>query len=217
MDYDVVKTYQDLALNMKVHRDTFQENVFVISAMTTNTEHSVVLANLALYLAQSGERILLIDANLREPRLHYLFRHELDYENGLIELINSISECLFRKKEVYADDILPLIQQVATPSQAYSQLDYINAGLAMEQTFEFLNSKGFSTLIRTAKLAYDWVFIDSPPFLEEPDGAILLSYADGLLPFVESDVTQTQLFALKNKISKLHANIPGIILKQDNE
>lgn len=217
LNYELVRTYQDFALNMKVHRDTCQENAFVLSGLNSNTEHSVVLANLALYLAQSGERILLIDANLRAPRLHHLFGHTLDYENGLIELINSISECLFRKKEVYADDILPLIQQVAIPSDAYPQLDYINAGLVMEHTFEFLNSKGFSTLMRTAKLGYDWVFIDSPPFLQEPDGAILLSYADGLLLFVENDTTQTQLMALKRKIAKLHASIPGVVLKQEAE
>lgn len=214
VDPQVLKSYHNLALNLKVQRNQSQQNALVLSSVLEPGENSIIMANLAFCLAQSGERVLLIDANLRKPNLHTLFNHELDYDNGLLELINSISDRLYRKKDVYADEVLELIGAVATPSGLHPQLDYLNAGLVLENTFEFLNSKGFSSLIQASKIGYDWVLVDSPPFLEQPDGAVLLGYLDGLLLIVEKDAEESQITAVCNKVAKLHSTIPGVVLRK---
>jgi succinoglycan biosynthesis transport protein ExoP len=210
----LVKAYHDLALNLKVQRNATQRSALVLSSLLHNAENSVIMANVAFCLAQSGERVLLVDASLRKPRLHQIFNHALNYENGLPELINSISDVLYRKKEVVLEDILPLIAEAATPSGIHPQLDYLNAGLALEQTFEFLNSKGFAALIQASKAGYDWVLVDCPPFLEQPDASILLGYLDGLLLLVEKDADEVQIAAAQNKVMKLNSSIPGVVLRR---
>lgn len=212
-DPTIIKAYQDLALNLKAQRNALHKNTLVLSSLAQGAGHSIILANLAFCLAQSGERVLLVDTNLRKPRLHATFSHTLNYEKSLPELINSISEVLYRKPNATGPELIPFVEQAALPSGLHPQLFYLNAGVAIENTFEFLNSKGFGTLVQAAKSEYDWVLLDAPPFLQAPDAAVLLGYADGLLLLVEKDADEAQMQAVYQKINRLNSNIVGTILR----
>jgi Mrp family chromosome partitioning ATPase len=212
-DLKLVKAYQDLALNLKVQRNISGNNAIVVSSLFRTAGGSVILSNLAYCLAQSGDSVLLVDANLHSPHLHESFNHLLSYENGLTELINDISEMLYYSKNLDPADLQTRIASAAIPSGVHPQLHYLNAGLQMQNTFEFLNSKGFSTLIAAAKTHYQWVLLDAPPFLEHPDAAVLLSYTDGLLLLTEREATEDQMLLVHDKVQRLNANIIGAVLR----
>lgn len=212
---ELVKAYQDLALNLKVQRNLRGQNTVVVSSLMKNAGKSFVLANLAFCLAQSGERVILVDANLREPRLNDTFNHTLDYERGLPEVINTISEALYRSEQLEVQELLPVIQRAAIPSEVHPQLSYLNAGVSLDNTFEFLNSKGFGALIHVLKESYDWVLIDTPPFLQSPDAAILLGYAESLLLLAEAGCDESQILAVQHKVARLNSAIMGIVLRKE--
>jgi uncharacterized protein involved in exopolysaccharide biosynthesis/Mrp family chromosome partitioning ATPase len=211
---ELVKSYQDLALNLKVQRNIKGKDTLVVSSLMKDAGKSIVLANLAFCLAQSGERVILVDANLRKPRLHDTFNHAIDYERGLPELINTISEALYRSDQINAQDLLPLAQRAAIPSEIHPQLHYLNAGVSLDNTFEFLNSKGFGALIQVLRSGYDWVLIDAPPFLQSPDAAILLGYTEALLLLAEAGADETQILAVQHKVERLNSSIIGIVLRK---
>ncbi len=212
-DPRLLRAYQNLALNLKAQRHLHKKNTFVTSAITQPSGCSVVLSNIAFCLAQSGENVLLIDANLREPCLHVAFHHNLDYETGLPEVINSLCEKLYKNDGSSPAELLPLITGAAVQSGVHPQLQYLNAGVAMENTFEFLNSKGFAALINTVRTHYDWVLIDAPPFLQAPDAAVLLGYTDGLILLVEHSADESQVLATKRKVERLNSRIAGTVLR----
>lgn len=212
-DPTMIKAYQDLAINLKARRSSLQKNTVVFSQLLDEKGHSVILANLAFCLAQGGDRVLLIDADLHRPGLHEAFNHALDYEQSLPELINSVSELLHRKQDVQVQDILSLVSAVATPSGIHPQLEYLNAGLVLGNTFEFLNSKSVDLLLSVLKAGYDWVLISAPPLLKYPDGAVLLGYADGLLLLADQELEKSHLIAARNKIERIGATAYGVILR----
>lgn len=213
----VLKAYQDLALNLKAQRKQLGKNTFVVSSILQESGQSVILSNLGFCLAQSGEQVLLIDTNLRRPHLHESFNHDLDYENGLPELINSISGMLYRSEQsgqtLDSESLAPLIRQTAKSSGIHPQLHYLNAGIAMDNIFEFLNSKGFTRLLESAKASYDWILLYTPPFLEVPDASVLLASTDGLLLLIDKESDEAQVQSVKNKVERLNSSIVGTILR----
>ncbi len=213
-DPDWVKAYQDLSLNLKVRRNQLQQNAVVMSQVFGEKGTSVLLANLAFCLAQSGERVLLIDANLRQPGLHEAFNHSLDYERGLPELINSVSELMHRKPDTQVEDVLQLASRVITPSGLHPQLEYLNAGLSLMNTFEFLNAKSFHVLINVLKTGYDWVLLNAPPLLVYPDCSVLLGYADGLLLVTDPQTEESHLAAVSRKLGRLNSLAYGVVLRE---
>lgn len=212
-DPDIIKAYQDLALNLKVRRNTLEKNTVILSQLLEEKGHAYILANLACCLAQGGDRVLLVDADLRKPGLHQAFNHSLDYEQGLPELINSVSELLHRKKDAQVQDILQLVSTVATPSGVHPQLEYLNAGLVLGNTFEFLNAKSFDVLLNVLKAGYDWVLVSAPPLLKYPDCSVLLGYADGLLLLTDQETNEAHLIAAHKKVERLNSTIYGAILR----
>ncbi len=213
VDPGVINAYQDLALNLKVRRNVLQKNTAVLSQLLTEKGHAVVLANLAFCLAQGGERVILIDADLRNPGLHEAFNHALDYERGLPELINAISELMHRKKDVQVEDILQLVNGSVTPSGIHPQLEYLNAGLSLNNTFEFLNAKSFDILLNVLKASYDWVLVSAPPILSHPDCAVLLGYVDGLLILSDLETEELQMAAVQRKVERIGSMTYGAILR----
>lgn len=212
-DPGLLKSYQDLALNLKAQRNQLSKNTLTVCSLSHRAGSSILLPNLAFCIAQSGERVLLVDANLRKPRLHESFGHSLNYEKGLPEIINSISEALYRNNFVQPADLLPIAEAAILPSGVHPQLFYVNAGLALENTFEFLNSRGFATLIQALKSGYDWVLLDAPPFLAQPDAGVLLGFTDGLLLLVEKDACEGQIHAVKRKVERLNSTVVGAVLR----
>jgi Mrp family chromosome partitioning ATPase/uncharacterized protein involved in exopolysaccharide biosynthesis len=209
----MLQAYQDLAFNLKVRRNALQKNALVFSQILNEKGHAVILSNLGLCLAQGGDRVLLIDADFRNPGLHETFNHSLDYERGLPELINGVSELLYRKKDVQVQDVLKLVNATVTPSGLHPQLEYLNAGLEMNNTFEFLNSKSFDVLLKVLKTDYDWVLISAPPVLKAPDSSILAGYVDGLLLLTDPETEASHMVLVAQKIQRMGSTAYGVILR----
>lgn len=213
-DSRILNAYQNLALNLKVQgRKADGQNTLVVASLLKESSQSFVLANLGFCLAQSGQQVLLVDTNLRQPCLHKPFNHTLDYDKGLLELINGVSERLYLNPQSKPSDLTQLVKWVAMPSGIHPQLHYLNAGSTLENTFEFLNSKGFYNLIHVLKSGYDWVLLSAPPFLKYPDSAVLLSATDGLLLLLERDATESQVMAVQKQVEHLNSKIWGTVLR----
>ncbi len=147
--------------------DTHQ---MVISSPEPGDGKTTVLANLAVAVAQSGKRTLLIDADLRRPGLTSMLG--MRGIAGLSTVIRS------------EDDIVQMAQEHIRPS-GLEGLDVLASGPRPANPAELLGSQRFSELLAWAESAYDQIFIDSPPTLATSDTAVIGRLTNAVLLVVQ--------------------------------
>ena len=120
---------------------------------------STTVSNLAVSIAQSGKRVILLDADFRKPVQHKLFG--LDNSTGVTSVI-------------YGDTTWQDAAQVIIPGG----LSVLPAGPIPHNPAELLTAEQFPQLIETLKAEFDFVLIDTPPLLAVTDPAIVGSHVD---------------------------------------
>lgn len=135
---------------------------------------TTVAANLAVSLAQLGERVLLIDADLRRPSLHNFFGSA-----GAIGLVNYLTgDSDWRSLIVHS---------------APTGLDVLFCGPVPPNPADLLSSEYMPALIREASQEYKFVVVDSPPLLNLADSRILSTLVDGVILVVGGGITPRDL------------------------
>ncbi len=170
------------------------KRILVTSAIPEEGK-TTVASNLAVVMAQSGLRTLLVDADLRRPRIHKLFK--LDNSAGLTNLfLNSDGEAFSGPIRHMGDDLEVLFSGGTPPNPA-----------------ELLGSKKMAALLEGMDAGYDLVILDTPPVLTVTDAAALSSAVDGVI--VVAKLGQTRRLALKHAVEELRkakAKILGVVI-----
>ena len=143
----------------------------VLVTSTSPHEGKTLLAsNLAVALAQAGQRTLVIDADMRRPRMHEVF--EYAQEPGLSNVL------------VADGDLNTAIRQTNIP-----HLSFMAAGHIPPNPAELLGSKRCDALLKGLSERFDWVIIDAPPVMAVTDAAVLAHQAGGVLFVIGSEMT----------------------------
>lgn len=155
---------------------------------------STVLANLAISMAQAGRRVLLIDCDMRCPRVHELFG--LDNSVGLSEVLGGTAE--------------PWETVQATEM---NKLWALPCGTIPGEPAEMLDSRAFRDLLDAARERYDFVLLDTPPVLAVSDPRIVSAQADGVMLVLRvSQGTRPQAVHALDLLSGIGANVVGAIV-----
>jgi capsular exopolysaccharide synthesis family protein len=159
---------------------------------------STTLFNLAAIFAQSGDRVLVIDSDLRRPSIHKL----LHLENS-----HGLTSVLLKQKPLEE-----VIQKTKLPT-----LDFIASGKLPSSSMGILSSPQMKELIKEVKSRYDFVFFDSPPLLGVSDASILASEMDMVLQVIQyRRYPQPMTLRAKQTILKVGGNLLGIVLNNIN-
>ena len=142
----------------------------VITSTGPGEGKTVVATNLAVALAQAGQRVLLIDADMRKPRVHTVF--EKPQEPGLSNVLvgNAKSSESLHKTAVPGLWVMP-------------------AGLHPPNPAELLGSKRFKEFLASLSQHFDWVMIDTPPVMAVTDSSVVAHLATGVLFVVGAEMT----------------------------
>lgn len=133
---------------------------------------SVLAANLAIAFAQLGERTLLIDANLRNPRQQTLFG--LSAPTTLVDFLKG-RDCL---------------DEALTEVPGFNQLTVLCAGAPPPNPQELLGRVAFSYLMETMPASYGIIIVDTPPLLEYADAQVIATRVHGGLLTVKRHETR---------------------------
>jgi receptor protein-tyrosine kinase len=142
----------------------------VMAVVSPNSKEgrSFVVANLAVVFAQLGERVLLVDADLRKPAQHALFG--LENRTGLSAFISG-------RQETAEIERVPGLEH----------LSILPAGPVPPNPIELLARPGFANLLKEMKARFDVVLVDSPPALQYADAQIISVRAGGAIMVVHKD------------------------------
>jgi capsular exopolysaccharide synthesis family protein len=147
--------------------------VVVVTSSAPGEGKTLVASNLAMGVAYAGQRVLLLDGDLRRPRLHDVFSY--DQEPGLSNaLVDSKT-----KGAVHRTDI---------PS-----LCVLTAGRVPPNAAELLGSRRFKELLASIRTQFDWVIIDSPPVMAVTDPNILANLADSVVFVIGAEMTSHKI------------------------
>lgn len=144
-------------------RDNETDNrVIQITSPVPGDGKSTVASNLAITIAQSGRSVLLIDADMRRPRIGKLFKTQS--ELGLADLLRGDATL----REVLFDGPIP-------------NLGLLASTLPASNPAELLSSVAFGSLIESLRDKYEYIIIDTPPLLAVSDAASVAARADAVL------------------------------------
>ena len=172
---------------------------------------STCVSNLAITLAQEGQRVLLVDADLRRPIVHQ--RLGLERTPGLADaLVGSTS---WRSHVRSATDLMlgPMGVDRVMGTPGLDNLHVLTSGSEVGNPNEFLNMNKIKTLVNEMSEEYDLVLFDTPPILPVTDAVAFSSRVDGtILVYQVGRIGRNALKRAKFLLDHAQANVMGIVL-----
>jgi capsular exopolysaccharide synthesis family protein len=161
-----------------------------------------VSVNLAITLAQMGKRVVLIDTDLRRPRVHRVFEREI--APGLTNYLTGNAD-------------LPSIIQPVLP-ETVPGLDLVVSGPVPPNPVELIDSRQMLSVLDELSRTYDFIVADGPPSLGFADVPLLSRHMGGLLLVVKSGETPRKVARqAADYLTRLRAKVLGVILNHVNE
>jgi capsular exopolysaccharide synthesis family protein len=192
------EAYRVLRTNVLFSRKDDKLNSIVVVSAGAGEGKSTTTLNLATVFAQTGQRVLIVDSDLRRPTLHKLLRvgNNIGLTNYLLKQ-NSIAE---------------VIQTTNVP-----MLDFMASGKLPNSSMGILGSGQMKEMISELKQRYDFIFFDSPPILGVSDASILASEMDLVVQVIQyRRYPQPMNIRAKQMIEKVGGNFVGIVLNNIN-
>ena len=189
------EAFRQLRTNLQfVDIDRAPRSIVVTSSIPEEGK-TTTATNLAIALAQSGMRVLLVEADLRRPRIaEYL---GIEGAVGLTNVLIGQAQ-LWNAVQTWGKD---------------SQLNVLPSGPTPPNPSELLGSHGMAELIRELELSYDLVLIDAPPLLPVTDAAVLATAVSGALMVVRhGHCRREQLARAVQALRSVDAVIYGVVL-----
>ena len=153
-------------------------------------------SNLAVVMAQGGNKTILIDCDQRKPNVHRMFK--LSNESGL-------SNMLVKENEMKIG-----IKQTEIPN-----LHILTAGTRPPNPAELLNSEKMRNFVKQLKEEYDFIILDTPPIVMVTDAQIVAQYTDGCLLVISSgEAERDAVIKAKGLLDKVNAKILGVVLNK---
>lgn len=193
----VAEAYRIVRSNLAVAGAGDDQRVLLVTSALAGEGKSTVAVNLAIAFAESGVRTMLVDADLRRPRLHALL--DLANERGLSSVLDQ------------GLDPLEAAAVVRGPHLSGS-LACLTSGPAERQPTRALSSAAFEATLASLRQSH-LVIVDSPPVLPLADAGVLGAHADAILVVVRPDMVSTGLLdELRARLAQAGATVLGVVV-----
>lgn len=192
--FRVAEAYKMVRTNLLFTLANTDSKVVVFSSAEPGAGKSTLCSNLAIVMAQTGAKVLLIDADMRKPVQHRNFR--VSKTAGLSKILGNLSameDCIQR-------EIVP-------------NLDLIPSGSIPPNPSELLGTKRMAQLLEQVESQYDYVFIDSPPLGVVADALVIAPQSAGIVLVArQKQTTYDELSECIEAIKQIDATVLGVVV-----
>lgn len=188
------EAYRILRTNIEFNRKNPEDNSITVVSGGAGEGKSTTMVNLAYICAQGGYTTLMIDADLRRPRLHTFF-----------DINNSVGLTNYLTTDLLLEDVI-----LQTP---VDNLYFMPSGILPADAAGILNSRRMSELIKDVKQRFDLVLVDSPPILGVSDASVLASEVDLTMIVVQHrKLPRNMLMRVKQAVETVGGHVIGVVL-----
>lgn len=190
----ISEEFRTLRTNIQFSKKGQDMKSIVVTSSIPGEGKSTVAANLAVAFAQSGNNVLLVDADMRRPTAHLTF--ELPNNMGLTNLLSV--------KQLSIGDV---VQHTNAPN-----LSILTSGPKSPHPSELLASSRMTKVMNILEQLYDIIIYDMPPVAKITDAQLVASHADGVILVVREGVADKRvLLHSKSLLNKVKADIIGAV------
>jgi len=199
-EFDIIESYKAARTNIMFSLNSEKGcKKVVITSATSGEGKSTFCINIAKTFAQTGARVLIIDADLRAPRVHKYLK--LDNEKGLSNVLagfDGLDVCISR-----------------TPDE---NLDCITSGAIPPNPVELLSSDEMTATLEKLSESYDYIFLDTPPVNIVTEALLLSKMATGVVLVARQKYTMYKVLERAvNALKFAEAKILGVILNDADD
>jgi non-specific protein-tyrosine kinase len=196
------EAFRTLRTNLQFLNPDAHPQVIVMTSALPNEGKTTSSINLALSLAQAGAKVILVEADLRRPKVP-LYLEMSSMSEGLSDLISG-------PKKLTPQGIKAMLHPYESTG-----LKVLLSGMIPPNPSELLSSKKFEELIDMLRKQFEYVIIDCPPLLPVTDAAIVSAKADGCVLIVHAGATKKPHFiGSRDAIKAVGSNILGVIINK---
>lgn len=190
------ESFKSIMTNIKFLSPDKKIKTIAVTSSSAKEGKSLISVNLGITMAQTGQKVLLIDTDLRKPMLHHFF---------IVPNFNGLSNIL--TGEIKLNE--------GIKETEIEKLSFISSGMIPPNPIKLLNSRKMENLLLNVEEMYDTVIMDIPPIIPVADSTIIGNKADGLIMVVASHETERRML-LKSleKLENTNINILGTVLNK---
>lgn len=192
----LTESFRTLRTNLlfQAKRDGFK--TLVVTSPSPGDGKTLTASNVAVALSQVGHRVVLVDGDLRRPRMHRLFGFDQNGK-GLTTLLEGEGNI----HSVIVDPHVP-------------NLRVIGSGPASSRPTEVLAGASMARVVEDCEEASDFVIIDSPPAIGLADASALAAHTDGVLLVISQEAGRRVLTQTRDQLRKAGARVVGVVVNK---
>jgi succinoglycan biosynthesis transport protein ExoP len=197
----LAEAYRQLRTSILLSTAGHAPKSLLITSSLPSEGKTTTAINTAISLAQTGAKVLIIDADMRRPRLHSVFN--ISNAEGLSTLLSN---------ELSEESILDVIGY-----DEEAKLNLLPSGPVPPNPAELIASEQMSNLLKTLQKNFTHIVVDSPPIASFTDGVLIASMVDGVILVVNSGRSSRQVVRRSRQLlMDIGAKIFGVVLNNVN-
>jgi len=190
----ISEEFRTLRTNIQFSMIDKELKTLMVTSSRQGEGKSTIAANLAVIFASQGDKVLLVDADMRNPSLHKLFK--VRNQQGLTSILTT--------KNKQLRDLVHKTEQ--------ENLGLLTSGIIPPNPSELLASQRMTQFIEAVKIDYDLIIFDLPPINIVTDAQVMGNKADGTVFVIRKEVADlSDILKAKELLNLVHANVIGAI------
>ncbi|WP_447980626.1 CpsD/CapB family tyrosine-protein kinase [Candidatus Nitrospira bockiana] len=203
----VVRDYETLVSSLQLAASTMPLKSLLVTSTQPGEGKTTVTVNLACALSLAGKKVLVVDADLRKPRLHEHLR--CSRAPGLAEILQG---------DEGIDKAIQTVTVASGTGERTFTLDFIPSGKAVRNLFRLLSDLKLKTDLAFLRNTYDVVLLDTPPALAVNDVLVLAPGVDGILFVLACGlVKERDAQIAKERIERAGGRLLGVVINRFRE
>lgn len=204
---DVAQSFETLLSSLNLLDPTRPLKTILVTSTQPEEGKTTVATNLAMTLTLAKKKVLILDADLRRPTIHQIFR---------LENTRGLADILTENRDI--QEAVQLVKLANRTSADEQTLSVVTSGKFPCDSFKMIEPPEFEKAIERCKSQYDMVLLDSSPVLSVSDPLLLAPIVDGVILVLNTGVvTEHDAKRAKERLEQAGGRVLGIVMNRFDE